>query len=247
MRRRANAANAGDPSGLLEPDARKRARPVLRGPGRSNAPGLPGELVGEKANGGKEYQPQGSPTRVDVHDFPDPNMGKAVPYGIYDIGADEGWVSVGDDGDTAVFAAGAIARWWETMGKARYPDATTGGSNSYRTKLWKVELAKLAATTGLTITVCHYPPGTSKWNRIEHRMFSFITKNWRGRPLTSYRTVVELRRHDHRDRAADRRGVGPRRLPDRHQGHQSRTRRCAPRTPRMAWRMNYDILPHVRT
>lgn len=120
------------------------------------------ELVGEKSNGGREYQPKGSPTRVDVHDFPDPAMGKAVPYGIYDIAANEGWVSVGDDGDTAVFAVGAIGRWWQTMGKARYPDATTllvtadaGGSNSYRTKLWKVELARLAAATGLTITVCH--------------------------------------------------------------------------------------------
>ncbi len=108
-------------------------------------------------------------------------------------------VSVGDDGDTAVFAVGAISRWWATMGRDRYPDATTllitadaGGSNSYRSRLWKVELAKLAAATGLTVTVCHYPPGTSKWNRIEHRMFSFITKNWRGRPLTAYRTVVEL-------------------------------------------------------
>jgi transposase len=157
------------------------------------------ELIGEKANGGREYQPKGTPVRVDVHDFPDPIMGKAVPYGIYDIGANEGWVSVGDDGDTAVFAVGAIRRWWQTMGRDRYPTAArllvtadAGGSNSYRTRLWKVELAKLAAETGLTITVCHYPPGTSKWNRIEHRMFSFITKNWRGRPLTSYRTVVEL-------------------------------------------------------
>lgn len=157
------------------------------------------EQVGEKANGGREYQPKGDPERVDVHDFPDPEMPKAVPYGIYDIAANEGWVSLGDDGDTGAFAAAAITRWWATMGKARYPHATTllitadaGGSNSYRNRLWKVELAKLAAVTGLTVTICHYPPGTSKWNRIEHRMFSFITKNWRGRPLTTYRTIIEL-------------------------------------------------------
>jgi hypothetical protein len=158
------------------------------------------ELVnGRKANGGKEYQPVGAPDEVDVHDFPDEEIPKAVPYGVYDVGADEGWVSVGDDHDTAAFAVNAIRRWWQTMGSDRYPKAKrlmvtadAGGSNSYRNRLWKVELAKLAAETGLDITVCHYPPGTSKWNKIEHRLFSFVTKNWRGRPLTSYRTVVEL-------------------------------------------------------
>ena len=157
------------------------------------------ELVGEYANGGQEYQRQGQPQRVLVHDFGDPEMPKAVPYGVYDIGSDEGWVSVGDDGDTAAFAVASIRTWWQTMGAGRYPDATrlmitadAGGSNGYRVRMWKTELAKLATETGLEITVCHYPPGTSKWNKIEHRMFSFITKNWRGRPLTSYRTIVEL-------------------------------------------------------
>ena len=157
------------------------------------------ELVGDYANGGREYQTKGKPARVQVHDFPDPEMPKAVPYGVYDIASNEGWVSVGDDGDTAAFAVASIRTWWQTMGSVRYPDATrlmitadAGGSNGYRVRLWKTELAKLAAETGLAITVCHYPPGTSKWNKIEHRMFSFISMNWRGRPLTSYRTIVEL-------------------------------------------------------
>jgi len=157
------------------------------------------ELVGSYANGGREWQPEGQPTRVDVHDFPDPEMPKAVPYGVYDLGADEGWVNVGDDGDTATFAVESIRRWWLRMGKPRYPDATkllitadAGGSNGYRVRAFKTELARLAAEIGLEITVCHYPPGTSKWNRIEHRLFSFITMNWRGKPLTTYRTIVEL-------------------------------------------------------
>jgi hypothetical protein len=134
-----------------------------------------------------------------VHDFPDAEMGKAIPYGVYDLGSDEGWVSVGDDADTAGFAVATIGRWWAQMGRHRYPDATrllicadAGGSNGYRIRAWKTELARLAADTGLEITVVHYPPGTSKWNKIEHRLFSFITMNWRGRPLTSYRVVVEL-------------------------------------------------------
>ena len=157
------------------------------------------ELVGEYANGGREYQPQGEPERVRVHDFVDPNQGRAIPYGVYDLGNNEGWVSVGDTADTAEFAVESIRRWWRTMGAERFPTATrllitadAGGSNGYRVRAWKVELAKLAAETGLEITVCHYPPGTSKWNKIEHRMFSFITINWRGRPLVSYRTIVEL-------------------------------------------------------
>lgn len=157
------------------------------------------ELVGNKANGGKEYQPTGEPDRVEVHDFPDPEIGKAIPYGVYDIGANNAWVSVGDDHDTAAFAAATIGRWWDTMGAVAYPDtarllvtADAGGSNSYRGRLWKVELAKLAERTGLDITVCHYPPGTSKWNKIEHRLFSQITMNWRGRPLLSHEVVVNL-------------------------------------------------------
>lgn len=157
------------------------------------------ELVGHYANGGKEWQPAGTPTRVDVHDFPDPEVPKAVPYGVYDIAADEGWVNVGDDGDTARFAVESIRRWWLRMGKARYPAATrllitadAGGSNGYRVRAWKTELARFAAEEGLEVTVCHYPPGTSKWNRIEHRLFSFVTMNWRGKALTSYRVIVEL-------------------------------------------------------
>jgi hypothetical protein len=158
------------------------------------------ELVnGRKANAGREWQPAGQPERVDVHDFPDKDIPKAIPYGVFDLGANEGWMSVGDDHDTSAFAVNAIRRWWETMGRARYPDATrlmvtadAGGSNGYRNRLWKVELAKLAAETGLQITVCHYPPGTSKWNKIEHQMFSFVTINWRGKPLTSYQVIVNL-------------------------------------------------------
>jgi hypothetical protein len=157
------------------------------------------ELVGDYANGGKEWQPKGEPEGVQVHDFIDPEVGKAVPYGVFDIGANEGWVSVGDDADPAAFAVATIRRWWEQMGKPRYPGAVrllitadAGGSNSPRGRLWRVELARLAADTGLSIMVCHYPPGASKWNKIEHRLFSFITMNWRGRPLTSYRTIVEL-------------------------------------------------------
>ena len=138
-------------------------------------------------------------TRVAVHDFVDPEVGRAIPYGIYDVANDEGWVSVGDTADTAEFAVESIRRWWNQMGADRFPDAAkllitadAGGSNGYRVRAWKAELATLAAETGLEITVVHYPPGTSKWNKIEHRMFSFISMNWRGRPLTDIRTIVEL-------------------------------------------------------
>ncbi|MDK1103218.1 MAG: ISAzo13 family transposase [Actinomycetota bacterium] len=157
------------------------------------------ELIGDFVNRGAEWQPKGEPERVRVHDFIDPDLGKAIPYGIYDLANNEGWVSVGDTADTAEFAVEAIRRWWNQMGKNRFPDAARllitadpGGSNGYRIRAWKVHLGALATETGLTITVCHYPPGTSKWNRIEHRMFSFITANWRGRPLTSLRTIIEL-------------------------------------------------------
>ncbi|MGH9155402.1 MAG: ISAzo13 family transposase [Acidimicrobiales bacterium] len=157
------------------------------------------ELVGDYANGGAEWEPAASTRRVGVHDFPDPEMGKAIPYGVFDIAGNQGWVNVGDHHDTPAFAVASIARWWERMGRQRYPDATrlmitadAGGSNSYRSRAFKTELAKLATTIGLIITVCHMPPGTSKWNRIEHRLFSFISMNWRGKPLTTYRTVVEL-------------------------------------------------------
>jgi transposase len=160
------------------------------------------ELIGDYANGGAEWEPEGQPVRVNVHDFSDRDLGehgKAIPYGIYDVANDEGWVNVGDTADTAEFAVESIRRWWTQMGHDRFPGAErllitadAGGSNGYRLKAWKVQLARLAAETGLDITVCHYPPGTSKWNRIEHRMFSFITMNWRGRPLTSLRVIIEL-------------------------------------------------------
>ena len=160
------------------------------------------ELIGNYANGGREWQPAGEPERVNDHDFADRALGefaKAIPYGVYDVGNDEGWVSVGDSADTAEFAVESIRQWWNTLGRNRFPSATRllitadcGGSNGYRVKAWKWHLAHLASETGLEITVCHYPPGTSKWNKIEHRLFSFISINWRGRPLTDIRTIVEL-------------------------------------------------------
>jgi Rhodopirellula transposase DDE domain len=156
------------------------------------------ELVGCYKNGGREWRPAGDPEQVKVHDFADKTLGKANPYGVYDIGANTGWVSVGTDHDTAEFAVNTIATWWRQAGKPMYPNAARlmisadgGGSNGYRTRQWKTELARLAATTGLTITVCHLPPGTSKWNKIEHRLFSHISMNWRGRPLTSHEVIVE--------------------------------------------------------
>ena len=160
------------------------------------------ELIGLYANGGREWRPKGDPQRVNVHDFADRSLGeysKAIPYGIYDIGNDEGWVNVGDTADTAEFAVHSIRSWWNTVGRDRFPNATTltitadcGGSNGYRVRAWKWHLAQLAAETGLQITVLHYPPGTSKWNKIEHRLFSFISINWRGQPLTDIRTIIDL-------------------------------------------------------
>jgi hypothetical protein len=155
--------------------------------------------VGNFKNNGREWRPKGTPELVNVHDFIDPKLSRAVPYGVYDITDNVGWVTVGTDHDTASFAVHAIRRWWQTMGKKRYPKATRlmisadgGGSNGYRVRLWKVELQKLADELKFPITVCHLPPGTSKWNKIEHRLFSFITVNWRGKPLRSYRTIVHL-------------------------------------------------------
>jgi transposase len=157
------------------------------------------ELVGEFKNGGREYQPAGQPERVNVHDFADKELGKAIPYGIYDVSANAGWVSVGTDHDTSAFAVQTLRRWWDGIGRHRYPQAHQllicadgGGSNGYRIRAWKIELAKLAAETGLAITVCHLPPGTSKWNKIEHRLFSQITLNWRGRPLRTHQIIVDL-------------------------------------------------------
>ncbi|MGH8902389.1 MAG: ISAzo13 family transposase [Egibacteraceae bacterium] len=155
-------------------------------------------MVGDYKNGGRDWQPKGEPVEVNVHDFAGPE-GKAIPYGVYDVASDTGWVSVGKDHDTAAFAVSTLRRWWEAMGVAAYPDARRllvcadgGGSNSSRCRLWKAELVRLAADIGLAITVCHLPPGTSKWNKIEHRLFAHISMNWRGRPLESHEVVVQL-------------------------------------------------------
>jgi hypothetical protein len=157
------------------------------------------ELVGDFKAVGRELEPTGAPVEVRGHDFKDKELGHAIPYGIYDLTADEGWVSVGITRDTASFAVNAILDWWQHLGRERYPDATTltitadcGGSNSNRTRLWRVELQRLADQTGLEITVCHFPPGTSKWNKIEHRMFSFVSLNWRGKPLESHEVIINL-------------------------------------------------------
>ena len=157
------------------------------------------ELVGDFANGGREYQPTGSPERVRVHDFLDKHLGKAIPYGVYDMTQNCGWVSVGVDHDTAEFAVATVQQWWQQMGRRMYPKAQQllitadgGGSNGSRSRLWKVELQKVSDTTGLEVSVCHFPPGTSKWNKIEHRLFSHITENWRGRPLVSREVIVQL-------------------------------------------------------
>jgi hypothetical protein len=157
------------------------------------------ELVGAYKNAGQEWLPSGEPVKVKVHDFIDKELGRANPYGVYDIGADEAWVSVGTDHDTSAFAVQTIRRWWFSMGKERYPQARQlvitadgGGSNGHRVRLWKLELSRLAQEIGLDIEVHHFPPGTSKWNKIEHRLFSFITMNWRGRPLISHEVIVNL-------------------------------------------------------
>lgn len=157
------------------------------------------EVVGQFRNAGREWQPKGQPELVNTHDFPDPRLGKGTPYGVYDLGADEAWVSVGISADTAEFAAATIERWWREMGCQRYPEARHlmvtadgGGSNSVRGRLWKTSLQGLADRLNLRLWVCHYPPGTSKWNKIEHRLFSRITQNWRGRPLTSIEVIVHL-------------------------------------------------------
>jgi len=157
------------------------------------------ELVGNFKNPGREWQPKGAPEKVEVHDFASLESPKVIPYGIYDIGKNMGWINVGCDHDTASFAVASIRRWWLSMGKAIYPEAKDlmicadgGGSNGYRVRLWKVELQSFATETGFQITTCHFPPGTSKWNKIEHRLFSHISMNWRGRPLVSHEVIVKL-------------------------------------------------------
>jgi transposase len=157
------------------------------------------EPLGNLKNPGQEWRPKGKPREVDVHDFPDPRKGKAVPYGVYDLSHNEAWVSVGVSSDTAEFAVETIRTWWKRLGRRRYPQAgrllitaDSGGSNSSRNRLWKVELQRLSNETGLEMEVCHFPPGTSKWNKIEHRLFCHVTRNWRGQPLESYEIVVNL-------------------------------------------------------
>jgi hypothetical protein len=157
------------------------------------------ELVGDFKAVGREFEPSGRPVEVRTHDFKDKDLGHAIPFGIYDLRRDEGWVNVGIDGNTAEFAANSIIGWWQQLGCERYPDAKRltitadcGGANSNRTKLWKVECQRLADTTGLEIVVCHFPPGTSKWNKIEHRLFSFMSLNWRGRPLQTHEVIINL-------------------------------------------------------
>ena len=157
------------------------------------------ELVGNFKNGGREWQPKGEPELVDVHDFPSDAVGKAIPYGVYDVAANDGFVSVGVDHDTPVFAVTSIEAWWRLLGQKRYPKAReifitadAGGSNSYRSHVWKQQLQRLADKLGLAVHVSHFPPGTSKWNKVEHRLFSFISINWRGRPLRSYETIINL-------------------------------------------------------
>jgi hypothetical protein len=157
------------------------------------------ELVGDFRNAGRAWRPQGQPEEVRVHDFADPALGKAVPYGVYDVANNQGWVSVGISHDTAQFAARTLRLWWQDMGQWRFPRAREllitadgGGSNSYRCRLWKVALQDVADRLGLTLRVCHFPPGTSKWNKVEHRLFSFITQNWRGKPLVSHQAIVNL-------------------------------------------------------
>jgi len=193
--------------GVDHPDRNAQFEHIARRVGACRRGGRPAisvdtkkkETLGNKANVGKEYRPKGVPVEVDTHDFPDKELGKAIPYGVYDIDLNEAWVSVGVSHDTAEFAVEAIRCWWKRLGKKRYKSpkrllitADSGGSNGHRNRLWKYELQRLADKTGMTIEVCHYPPGTSKWNKIEHRLFCHITRNWRGVPLETHQVVVNL-------------------------------------------------------
>ena len=174
-------------------DFQQRGQPVISVDTKTK------ELVGDFANGGREYQPQGVPEQVRVHDFVDKRLGKAIPYGVYDMTHNCGWVSVGVDHDTAAFAVATVRQWWQRMGQQTYPQAQHvlmtadgGGSNGSHSRLWKVELQRFSDATGLAVSVCHFPPGTSKWNKIEHRLFCHMTENWRGRPLVSREVIVNL-------------------------------------------------------
>jgi hypothetical protein len=200
-------ANRKTREGLAHPDRNAQfeyinasvARSLIRNQPAISVDTKKKELVGDFKNGGREWRPRGEPEEVRVHDFLDKILGKAIPYGVYDMINDQGWVSVGIDHDTAQFATNSIRRWWGEMGQDRFPKAKEllitadgGGSNGHRTRLWKVSLQVLADELGLTLHVCHFPPGTSKWNKIEHRLFSFITQNWRGKPLVSHQAIVSL-------------------------------------------------------
>jgi hypothetical protein len=200
-------ANRKTREGLSHPDRNAQFEYISRMVRRFDRRGEPvisvdtkkKEIIGDFKNAGHEWRPRGRPHEVRVHDFIDPKLGKAIPYGVYDILNNQGWVNVGIDHDTAQFAAHSIRRWWQRMGARRFPRATQllitadgGGSNSWRCRLWKVALQQLADDLGLTLRVCHFPPGTSKWNKIEHRLFSFITQNWRGQPLLTHQSVVNL-------------------------------------------------------
>ena len=212
------------------------------------------ELIGRYRNGGREWRPKGRPEAVRVHDFIDPELGKAIPYGVYDLTANTGWVSVGVDHDTAEFAVETVRRWWLRMGRPAYPAATRllltadgGGSNSSRSRLWKFELQKLADALGLRISVCHFPPGTSKWNKIEHRMFCHITENWRGRPLVSHEVVVNVigatttqRRPGHPV------GVGRGRLSNRSGSHGGGDGRAVHQARCVSWRVELQPLTQIR-
>jgi hypothetical protein len=200
-------ANRKTREGASHPDRNAQFEPINATVQAAIAAGSPAisvdtkkkELVGDFKNGGRELHRKGEPEPVRGHDFKIPELGKVAPYGVYDIAANQGWVSVGVDADTAAFAVESIRRWWQRLGQARYPaarrlviTADCGGSNGARVRLWKRELQRLADQLGLTITVCHLPPGTSKWNRIEHRLFAFISQNWRGKPLVSHQVIVQL-------------------------------------------------------
>jgi transposase len=200
-------SNRKNSEGADHPDRDRQFRHIARRVRAAQAAGNPvisvdtkkKEQVGNFKNSGREWRPKGDPEQVRVHDFVIKELGKVAPYGIYDLAANRGWVNVGIDHDTAEFAVGSIRWWWKTAGRRAYPNARRllitadgGGSNGYRVRLWKWELQKLADETGLNICVCHFPTGTSKWNKIEHRLFSFITKNWRGRPLLSHAAIVNL-------------------------------------------------------
>ncbi len=212
------------------------------------------ELVGDFKNGGREWRPRGNPHRVRVHDFIDPKKGKAIPYGVYDLALNRGWVAVGIDHDTAAFAVNTIRRWWKEMGSKVYPQATSllivadsGGSNGSRVRLWKWELQRLADATTLTMHVSHLPPGTSKWNRIEHRLFSFISHNWRGRPLLTHTTIVKLIASTRTSTGLKVRCVlDPQRYPKKVKvsDEQMATIRFTPDAFHGDW--NYSIRPHDR-